>query len=511
MPAIAGGATSTQNINLVADVSGADHWYGACVDEVNGEISTLDNCSTSTKVDSIISSATLSAAATTVASGSSVNGTITAVGQSNYYKIVVTSATEHLAMSTSGSTDTAAILYGSSGTSIRTDNNSGSGNNFAISYNATKGTYYLRVYESGNNATGNYSLTVGNFDFTVDKPTVTGVTLPASVALAPGRPFTLNATVRNAGNIASPTTTLRYRRSSDSAITASDTQIGTDTVPSVAASGSSAQNTSLVADPGGGAIYYGACADSVALESSNSNNCSSGLQVNSSITAATLGAAATTISENDFTNASISKNSESHYYKIVISEAGTLVLKTVNLTGGGNHIDSAAILYDSSGAQLVSDDNSGAGTHFQISYTVTSSSGGTYYLRVYESGNNATGNYRLGSSFAAGSPNLQVKNPNIGGLTTLTVAPGKKQPLRVRVENVGKTSSPVPTLKIYRSTDTTISTADTVLKTVTINNPIVAGGSLDQTIEVIPHSTVNNTVYIGACVDSVAGGERHQR
>ena len=43
-----------------------------------------------------------------------------------------------------------------------------------------------------------------------------------------GASFTLSATVRNRGDGLSAPTTLRYYRSSDSAISASDTPVGTD-------------------------------------------------------------------------------------------------------------------------------------------------------------------------------------------------------------------------------------------------------------------------------------------
>ena len=49
-------------------------------------------------------------------------------------------------------------------------------------------------------------------------------------SLATGSSFTLSATVRNTGDGDSVATTLRYYRSADAAISASDTQVGTDAV-----------------------------------------------------------------------------------------------------------------------------------------------------------------------------------------------------------------------------------------------------------------------------------------
>ena len=93
-----------------------------------------------------------------------------------------------------------------------------------------------------------------------------------------GSSFTLSATVRNRGDESSGATTLRYYRSTDSTITSSDTQVGTDSVGGLSASGTSAESISLTAPSSAGTYYYGACVDSVAGESDTDNNCSSGVR-----------------------------------------------------------------------------------------------------------------------------------------------------------------------------------------------------------------------------------------
>ena len=57
-----------------------------------------------------------------------------------------------------------------------------------------------------------------------------------------GASFTLHATVRNRGDGSSGSTTLRYYRSADSTISTSDTQVGTNPVGGLAASGTSNQS-----------------------------------------------------------------------------------------------------------------------------------------------------------------------------------------------------------------------------------------------------------------------------
>ena len=94
-----------------------------------------------------------------------------------------------------------------------------------------------------------------------------------------GASFTLSATVRNQGSGPSAATTLRYYRSTDATISGTDTQVGTDAVGSLAASGTSDESIGLTAPASVGTYYYGACVDAVTGESDTSNNCSSAVTV----------------------------------------------------------------------------------------------------------------------------------------------------------------------------------------------------------------------------------------
>ena len=94
-----------------------------------------------------------------------------------------------------------------------------------------------------------------------------------------GASFTLRTTVRNQGSGSSRSTTLRYYRSSNSTISTSDTEVGTDSVSSLRASEASRESISLNAPASEGTYYYGACVESVSGESNTTNNCSSEVQV----------------------------------------------------------------------------------------------------------------------------------------------------------------------------------------------------------------------------------------
>ena len=106
----------------------------------------------------------------------------------------------------------------------------------------------------------------------------------AAPAVSDGRPaagasFTLSATVRNAGDGAASATILRFYRSTDAAITTTDTQVGTDAVTALAAAATAAESVDLTAPADPGTYYYGACVDAVTDESDTTNNCSTSVQV----------------------------------------------------------------------------------------------------------------------------------------------------------------------------------------------------------------------------------------
>ena len=99
------------------------------------------------------------------------------------------------------------------------------------------------------------------------------------VSPGPGDSFTFSATVRNQGAGESAATTLRYYRSTDTTISTADTEVGTDAVSTLTATGTSDESISLTAPSTGGTYYYGACVDPVSGESNTGNNCSNSSMV----------------------------------------------------------------------------------------------------------------------------------------------------------------------------------------------------------------------------------------
>ena len=130
-----------------------------------------------------------------------------------------------------------------------------------------------QVPPSGGGGSGSGGGSGGSPDLIVESPSVSDSTLTT------GQSFTLSATVRNQGNGSSAATTLRYYQSSNATISTSDTEVGTDSVSGLSASGTSAESVSLNAPSSAGTYYYGACVNSVTGESDTNNNCSDAVAI----------------------------------------------------------------------------------------------------------------------------------------------------------------------------------------------------------------------------------------
>ena len=157
-----------------------------------------------------------------------------------------------------------------------------SGESINLTAPFTVGTYYYGACvnpvsgesNTGNNCSSAVAVTVAERpDLVISNVSVTNSS-PDAVAS-----FELTATVRNRGSGASAPARLVYYRSTDSIISTSDTQVGTDPVGGLAASGTSSESINLTAPSSAGTYYYGACVDPVSGESDTGNNCSDAVAV----------------------------------------------------------------------------------------------------------------------------------------------------------------------------------------------------------------------------------------
>ena len=96
-----------------------------------------------------------------------------------------------------------------------------------------------------------------------------------------GETFWFIATVTNDGDAQSQSaaTTVRYLRSTDATITASDKEEGTDAVRALLVNQGYAATIRLTAPSKADTYYYGACVDEVPGESDTTNNCSGAVSV----------------------------------------------------------------------------------------------------------------------------------------------------------------------------------------------------------------------------------------
>lgn len=89
-----------------------------------------------------------------------------------------------------------------------------------------------------------------------------------------GTSLLLSATVENSGNASSPTSTLRFYRSTNSVISGSDTQVDTAAIGSLAGGGNTSRLTYTTDTGTPGTWYFGGCVDVVAHDPA-ANNCTS--------------------------------------------------------------------------------------------------------------------------------------------------------------------------------------------------------------------------------------------
>ena len=321
-----------------------------------------------------------------------------------------------------------------------------------------------------------------------------------------GSPFTLSATVQNDGNGESVATTLRYYRSADGTITTSDTEVGTDAVAGLAASGSDSQSVELVAPSAPGTHHYGACVDAVAGESDTANNCSTAVQI--------------TVPVPERPNLTIVSSSVSNNSPTVGSQFTLSAM--VNNAGGGESAASTLRYFRSADSTITTSDTevgtnavaglapSGSGSQ-SVDLTAPSAPGTYYYGACVDAvaGESDTANncstavevtVVVTQLQIQGSPDLEVGTPTVSDTSPETRT---SFTLSATVRNAGDRESVPTTLRYYRSTDAMITTADDSVGT----KPVAQLAEVGSRSESVPLTapTIPGTYYYGACVDAVAG------
>ncbi len=290
--ALAAAGTSDQSIDLTASSTAGTYYYGACVDSVTGESDATDNCSASVTVTVNARPDLRILGGTQYTAPLSLGGTFTLTARVNNDGGGASSATTVRYYRYEDDTVT------TSDTELGTDSidalASGGYVNERIELTApaSPGTYYYGACvdavsgesNTNNNCTVNHGGGAGHLSIVVSEPGRPNLRVHRARASdsnpVAGETFTLSARVLNDGSGESPATTLRYYRSTDSTITTSDTEEGTDSVGAITGGSTSAQSIDLTAPSTAGTYYYGVCVDTVTNESNTTDNCqSSGTQV----------------------------------------------------------------------------------------------------------------------------------------------------------------------------------------------------------------------------------------
>ena len=315
-------------------------------------------------------------------------------------------------------------------------------------------------------------------------------------ALSPGEAFELTATVGNRGRAVAPATTLRYRRSADAAITASDTEVGADAVAALGPAGSSAASLTLNAPSEPGTHYYGACVDAVAEETNTANNCSAAVAV-----AVAVEARPDLVVTVDALDGTV-EPAERFTLRATVRNAGVGAASATTL----RYYFSSDNTISTTDTQLGTDPVAALGPAGSSAASLTlyaPTAPGTYHYgacvdAVAEETNTANNCSAAVAVAVEARPDLVVTVDALDG----TVEPAERFTLRATVRNAGVGAASATTLRYYSSSDNTISTTDTQLGTDPVAALGPAGSSAASLTLYAP--TAPGTYHYGACVDAVA-------
>ena len=479
--ALSASGTSAESIGLTAPSSPGTYYYGVCVDAVTGESDTSNNCSSAVTVT--VGVPPPEPARPTTVTVSPATTELTALGTTVQLSAEVR---DQNARVMAGAT----VTWTSSASSVGTVD--------AAGLVRAVGNGTATITASAGSASGSAAVTVAVGvppapDLVVGSPSV------SNSSPVTGASFTLSATVRNQGSGPSAAMTLRYYRSTDATITTGDTEVGTDAVGTLAASGTSDESIDLTAPSSPGTYYYGACVDAVTGESDTSNNCSS---------AVTIAVGVPPAPDLVVGSPSVSNSSP-------VTGASFTLSATVRNQGSGPSPSTTLRYYSRtriSGfiiSQVVGTDAVGtlaaSGTSDESIDLTAPSSAGTYYYDTCV--DDVTGESDTSNNCSdavtvtvGGRPDLVVESPSVSNSSPYV---GEEFTLYTTVRNQGGRPSAATTLRYYSSTDATITTGDTEVGTDAVGT-LWASFTSDKWIDLTAPASVG-TYYYGACVDDVTG------
>ncbi len=501
--AMSASGTSDHSTDLTAPSSAGFYYYGACVESVSDETDTGNNCSLARTVsvgaapapNLWLLSPSVSTSSPTTGASFTLSVTVLNTGTGPSAATTLRFYRSDDATISDGDTEVGSQDVGGLAASGRSDHSTD------LAASSSVGTYYYGACvdavpgesDAGNNCTPAVTVTVGAApapDLVVGSPSVSNDSPTA------GASFTLNATVRNQGNGQSAATTLRFYRSTDATISASDTEVGSDAVSGLSASGTSDHSTELTAPSNEGYYYYGACVESVSDETDTGNNCS--LAVLVYVRAPDLVVDWRSVSDHSPTAGA------SFSLSVTVRNQGTSQSAATTLRFFRSTDETISASDTEVGADAVSGLAASGTSDNSIDLTAPSSAGTYYYGACVESvndesntGNNCSAAWTVYVG-AAPAPDLVVGTPQAPSNPTA----GTSFTLSATVRNQGNGQSAATTLRFYRSTDATISASDTEVGSIDVGG-LSASGTSDHSIDLTAPSSAG-TYYYGACVESVS-------
>ena len=323
-----------------------------------------------------------------------------------------------------------------------------------------------------------------------------------------GQSFRLSAGVRNQGRTESAGTTLRYYRSSDMTISTSDTEVGTESLGALSASGTSNQSISLAAPPSAGIYYYGACVEAVSGESDTNNNCSTAVRVTVT-TPGPVRQGPDLVVDSASIDDPTPETGEPLTLSVRVRNQGTAQSAGTTL----RYYRSSDMTITASDTEVGSDSLgllSASGTSNQdIRFAAPSSVGIYYYggcVEAVAGESDITNNCSTAVRVTVTTPGQVSRGPDLvvdsASIDDPTPETGEPLTLSVRVRNQGTAQSAGTTLHYYRSSDMTITASDTQVGTDSLGLLSASGTSNEDISFAAPSSAGSH--YYGACVEALA-------
>ena len=538
---LAASGTSSQSVSVTAPTTAGTYHYGACVDAVESESNTANNCSSSVQItvpepepgpNLAVSSPSVSNSAPGVGTTFTVSALVGNYGDESsvvttmrFYRstdATITTSDTEVGTDTveglvpAGTSSQSATSSSQSGRLASTDNSGTSYYRGELELDApsTPGTYYYGACvdsvsdesDTTNNCSSSAKVTVRSDQQVAGTPDLNPYTVvvePGLDGLSPGESFSLSVGVRNDGTGSSAATTLRYYRSTDTNITTSDTEVDTDDLPSLAPLATSTQSVILTAPTTAGTYYYGACVESVTGESDTTNNCSESLTI-------TVEGAPPDLFVHTPGVASGSLDPGEMFRLIVTVQnlgAGGSAATTVRFYRSTDATITTFDTFEGEGAVNALVPSGGSGETILLTAPETA---GTYYygacVDAVPGESDTTNNCSTSVQVTVPrpeegqAPDLVVGAPSV---TNDEIDVGATFTLSATVTNDGDAASAATTLRYYLSTDELIRASDDTQVDTDAIAELAASGTSSQSVSLTAPSA--GIYYYGACVDSVAG------